>query len=96
MAKQREPLSEQAAAYPHLSTSSNHFRIGLAQFVAAEEHPPKVGEASFVVVAFPDMEKSRERRLGFHLVEDCVHDQRHVVQTNLEREISALSQISHV
>jgi hypothetical protein len=97
LAKQREPLSEQAGAGAHPPTSSNHFRIEIGQFVAAENHPPKVCEASLVVVAaFIDIEKSRERRVGFHLVEDSVHDQRNAVQTNIEREISAVRQISHV
>ena len=60
----------------------NQFRIEIAQFVAAEDHPPKVREASFfVVVAFADIEKSRERRMVFYLLEDSVHDQRNALPT---------------
>ena len=96
LAKQRQPLSEQAGTGADPPTSSNHFRIEIAQFVAAENHPPKVSEASLVVVvAFADLEKRRERQVSLHLIEDCVYDRRNAVQTNIEREVSAVWQISH-
>jgi hypothetical protein len=82
LAKQCEPLSEQGGADAHPCTPPNHFRIEIAQFVVAEDHPPKVREASFfVVVAFADIEKRRERPMVFYLLEDSVHDQRNALPT---------------
>jgi hypothetical protein len=90
LAKQAEPLSEQAGADARPCVFPNHCPIPITQFVTAEDHPPKVREPGFlVVVASRNVKESRERGLHLHLIVDCVNNQRNAVQANLVSQIFA-------